>query len=434
LLFGGAQSAKTFFAIYYIILRAIKYPKSIHAICRAKGVEVQAAILITLFPEIISILFPDQDTQGLITYHKSAPLFVKFYNGSMIFFLGLDDNNLGDKNLGRKFSTILIDEISEVHYSIYSKLMTRLSQQNEAKKVMLLTMNPTTKKHWAYKLFISKVEPRSNAPLANADSFASLQLNPNDNVDNLSEEYLETLKTLSPEDKERFLYGRFSDQVDGAVYNKELQEARNENRISENIEVSKLDYIYAVFDLGTDDRMAVWIVQFLKDKVLFLDYLHFTSTHAVDSVGQIFQRGWKPAGIYLPWDAKHRYVGNGMTVLEILNNLSSSDIIPDKAKFWTKVIPKLSLWQGIHASRLYFKRCYFALPSCKDGIESLENYRNKLDDSLEVVGKEPVHDWASHGADAFRYAITAYQYTHPIVVEKPKDPNKIYVSDLINDL
>ncbi|HJY05278.1 MAG TPA: hypothetical protein VJ323_03125, partial [Bryobacteraceae bacterium] len=39
----------------------------------------------------------------------------------------------------------------------------------------------------------------------------------------------------------------------------------------------------------------------------------------------------------------------------------------------------------------------------KDGIEALQNYRREENTRTGELKSEPVHDWSSHAADAFRY-------------------------------
>ena len=47
--------------------------------------------------------------------------------------------------------------------------------------------------------------------------------------------------------------------------------------------------------------------------------------------------------------------------------------------------------------------CEFDEERCKDGIRGLENYRREWDDKQKVWKNNPLHDWASNPADAFRY-------------------------------
>jgi hypothetical protein len=75
-----------------------------------------------------------------------------------------------------------------------------------------------------------------------------------------------------------------------------------------------------------------------------------------------------------------------------------------------RVMPQLKVDQGITAARTIFGKSFFDAEKCADGIQALRHYRYEADEAhLEPSGKprlrkEPLHDWASHAADAFRTA------------------------------
>jgi len=45
----------------------------------------------------------------------------------------------------------------------------------------------------------------------------------------------------------------------------------------------------------------------------------------------------------------------------------------------------------------------FDVKNCKDGIEALRHYHRAYNERTRAFRATPVHDWTSHGADAFRY-------------------------------
>ena len=47
--------------------------------------------------------------------------------------------------------------------------------------------------------------------------------------------------------------------------------------------------------------------------------------------------------------------------------------------------------------------CYFDKTNCFDGIEALRSYQRKWIDHTQTFANAPLHNWASNGADAFRY-------------------------------
>ena len=56
---------------------------------------------------------------------------------------------------------------------------------------------------------------------------------------------------------------------------------------------------------------------------------------------------------------------------------------------------------------MVFPRCWFDETKTQRGLECLQNYRRDLNEKLGEFRATPVHDWASHGADAFRYLAVA---------------------------
>lgn len=67
---------------------------------------------------------------------------------------------------------------------------------------------------------------------------------------------------------------------------------------------------------------------------------------------------------------------------------------------------ELSLEDGIEAVRSALPRCVFDESACARGIAGMEHYRKEWDPVHGVWGSQPLHDWASHPASAFRYGIT----------------------------
>ena len=72
-----------------------------------------------------------------------------------------------------------------------------------------------------------------------------------------------------------------------------------------------------------------------------------------------------------------------------------------KANF--KIVPKLRVDDGISLVRQLLPRCIFDETPCHSGIVALENYRKEWNDKLGCWKDTPLHDWSSHGSDAFRY-------------------------------
>ena len=67
-----------------------------------------------------------------------------------------------------------------------------------------------------------------------------------------------------------------------------------------------------------------------------------------------------------------------------------------------RVTPRGDVQDGITAAQFILSRCWFNEPTTERGLECLLHYRRTWQQKLNQFSSTPVHDWASHGADAFR--------------------------------
>jgi hypothetical protein len=79
---------------------------------------------------------------------------------------------------------------------------------------------------------------------------------------------------------------------------------------------------------------------------------------------------------------------------------------------------EMGIDDGINAVRAILPVCEFDEEGCSEGIKVLKSYRKEWDDEMGRWRDRPRHDWASHGADSFRYLAAAYRDLVP-PVEKP---------------
>jgi phage terminase large subunit len=201
LLYGGSRSTKTFTIVRTIIWRALAVPNSRHAILRFRFSHVKASIFYDTFPKVMRLCFPHVPYKS-----NKEDWFVKFPNGSELWFGGLDDKERTEKILGREYATIFLNEVSQISYDSFLLMITRLAQQcfykardgstRELSLKLFLDENPPNKGHWSYKLFIDKREPKSKAPLVDAHEYGSMLMNPVDNLENLPDAYIRALQKL----------------------------------------------------------------------------------------------------------------------------------------------------------------------------------------------------------------------------------------------
>lgn len=223
LLFGGGRSGKTFLIVRTIVLRALKAPGSRHLIVRLRFVHLKASIIADTFPKVMRLCFP-----GVAWDLSKTDWCVRFGNGSEIWFGGLDEGERMEKLLGMEFATIYGNESSQIGWAGVQLLLTRLAQlvmqvlpgraPAPLKLRFFFDCNPPSKAHWSFKVFKQKVDPETKKPLPDPDNYAAFQMNPMDNEENLSPEYLKTLDGLSERMKRRFVRGEFSEATPNALF------------------------------------------------------------------------------------------------------------------------------------------------------------------------------------------------------------------------
>jgi hypothetical protein len=68
-----------------------------------------------------------------------------------------------------------------------------------------------------------------------------------------------------------------------------------------------------------------------------------------------------------------------------------------------EIAPDIGRIEGITRAQSILDRCVIDETKCSRLIKALENYRAQYNEKTEAHSREPMHTWASHGSDAFRY-------------------------------
>ena len=103
--------------------------------------------------------------------------------------------------------------------------------------------------------------------------------------------------------------------------------------------------------------------------------------------GYLYSTSW------LPHDAKHKTIIHELSVEGQMR----------AAGMPVRVVPnELSVADGINAARTVFPTLYFDEVKTQDGWQGLSHYQYEVDSVTNQFSKKPLHNWASHPADAFR--------------------------------
>jgi hypothetical protein len=192
----------------------------------------------------------------------------------------------------------------------------------------------------------------------------------------------------------------FEGSLQGAFYTEEMAAARKSGRIRPLL-IDKSHPIYTFWDLGLNDQMSIWFAQHINNQLYFVDY-HESSGEGWEYYAKMLQdKGYIYDTHFFPHDGNKRI--RGAQVFTDRQLAETMGIRP------IKVVPVTS---SVFADiRNYCKpamfQASFDVEKCHIGITHLDNYRKKWDKVAGMFTETPLHDSASHGADAYRTAAVA---------------------------
>jgi hypothetical protein len=337
-------------------------------------------------------------------YHINKQDFTISFEGRrtpQVWLCGVENNDRMEKVLGLGLNTIFLNECSQIGYKAFYTLSTRLAEKGKTANKLLLDANPPAQYHWTYKRYILGIEPISGEKI-DESKFRVVHMNPTDNLININPEYIANLKKLPTYVQERYLHGKFAKGMDNAVFSKELETVILEQRLTKVVKQESIP-VHAVFDIGVGDATAIWVCQFLPERINLLEYYEHNREALPYYINYLVgRRGYNLSSVVLPHDAKNKNWGTGRTIRE------SAEALGRQYKFGVHVLPDNLIADGINSARMLFGRIYFDKINTAQGWEALQNYEYTYSDKRGRESDKPLHNWASHGADAFRYMCMYY--------------------------
>lgn len=219
---------------------------------------------------------------------------------------------------------------------------------------------------------------------------------------------LERLRKMMPANEyEQEMECSFDAAITGAYYARELTQAEEQGRIT-RVPYDPALKVHTAWDLGVSDNTTIWFYQAIGREVRVID--HYTASgYGLDHYARVLQEKRYLYGKHIgPHDIKVRELGTGRSRIETARGLGINFV----------VCPDLSVEDGISAVRMMLPRMWFDAEKCAKGLDSLKQYREKIDEK-RMVSLGPLHDWTSHDADAFRYLCVAHRDEQAPNARKP---------------
>ena len=193
----------------------------------------------------------------------------------------------------------------------------------------------------------------------------------------------------------------FQQSVEGAYYAKQFAKIYAEGRLGQLPDNSHLP-VHTYWDIGVGDSTAIWFVREVGNEYHIIDYYENSGEGLRHYMKVLKDRGYTYGEHWGPHDIDNREFGSDAKSRRQLAR-EGYEIDGEKYSLRFNVVPKIGVDEGIEQAREMLADCYFDEAKTEQGVLCLENYRKDWDDKRGCWKDKPLHDWTSHGADAFRY-------------------------------
>ncbi len=331
---------------------------------------------------------------GLDDFYKPLQSEIRGLNGAEFVFAGLRKQTVSSLKSYEAIDICWIEEASVVSRRSLTILLPTIRKQGSE---LWFTLNPDLETDAVYQDFIVNPPPNS---LVVKTSFRD-----NNWLSAESKQKIDTLRERDPDTYHHVYEGGTRSTVEGAIYKAELQAAEKDGRIR-SVPYDPMRPVETFWDLGFADRVSIWAAQRTPFEIRILKY--FEGDHqAIDYYLQEMQTwGYVFDTCYLPWDGGTKSLGTGKSIEELMRLKG----------FKVSVNRQMSVTDGINAVRTLFPQMYFDAKLCADGLQYLRRYQWGPATALGIPRSQPLHDDASHPADALR--------TLAVGIKEPARPYK----------
>lgn len=289
--------------------------------------------------------------------------------------------NLSSIKSKSKILLCLAEEAENIDDAAWEKLIPTIREEGSE---CWAIWNPETTRSWVHR----------NLRMSNDPLIKGVEINWNQNpwfTSKMDRDRLRA-KENDPDNYDHIWEGGFKTTFKGSYYNRLLKQAEQQGRITD-LTVDPLMAVRAFWDIGGTgakaDATAIWIAQFVGEKIKVLDYYEAQGQDMATHVNWLRANDYGHAECYLPHDGAH-----GEKVFD-----TSYEKALREAGFSVRVVPnqgKGAAMKRVEAGRRWLPRTWFDKERTQGGREALAAYHEKRDEE-RGIGLGPNHDWSSHG-------------------------------------
>lgn len=310
---------------------------------------------------------------------RESALRVELPNGAWVTLYGADNP---DALRGLYLDGVVMDEFGDSRPSLWGQVV--LPTLADRKGWALFIGTSKGKNHF-YQIYKRSQEEAG---------WFSLTLKATESGILSPDELLEMKRQMSEEEWEQEMECNFSAAIRGTYYASQISELELRGQIAPG--AAQYDPgrpVKVAADLGRSDSTAFWFWQELPHGFAIIDYYEHQGVHLDHYIAMLHSKPYRLEEVWLPHDAVAKTLQTKRSTVEQMLD----------AGLPCRIVPKLRVQHGIDAGRKVLPRCWFDLNTCFGGIEALRAYTRAYNERTKSFSDDPKHNWASNGADAFRY-------------------------------
>lgn len=218
----------------------------------------------------------------------------------------------------------------------------------------------------------------------------------------------------------------------GTFYADVLNKVRTDGRYCNEPLYEPDQKVHVAADVGLRDSTAWWFWQPRPDGIAVIDHHEASGKHVEYYLEMLHGKAYDYHAIWLPHDAKAKTLATRRSTVEQFSkpSLVRPDLYSEADRLPIRMVPKLGIQHGIDAARLILPTCYFDYKNTEMGLDALRSYRRQWHEHTSTFSNDPLHDWASNSADAFRYLALVAGKSVAMPVETPRMTQLPPVADL----
>lgn len=195
--------------------------------------------------------------------------------------------------------------------------------------------------------------------------------------------------------------------IEGSYYGVEIGRMERDGQITV-VPHDRALRTYSVWDLGVGKNLAIGFYQRTREGQLRkIDYWQGDGSDGMpEGIRAVLGKPYIYGGHFGPHDLEATDISTGKSRIDTARSLG----------IHFKLVPELSVDDGINAAQVTLSMMLIDKEKCKEWLRAMKNYCREWDEKRGAYKDIPYHNWASHGADEFRYAsIVASKMTNDLM-------------------